>query len=161
MPEELLLVFVLWSPNAPLLPRIQILHPLVRRPVEAAAIKLQLPHRRPEPLPPGDVRSVAQDVLVEDERPPGLEHFVDERRERPLRVRDGTDGEDGDKRVDLVESSKCRCDERSLFSAIREDQAVSGRLRETSCSGARADLGMHQLVRLEGDVFGDLSRIKV
>ena len=64
--------------------------------VQTAAIERHPPHRRPEPLPPSDVRADAEHMLLEEQHTSRFEQVAHRCADGVARIGDGAQGEDGD-----------------------------------------------------------------
>jgi len=100
-------------------------------------------------------------MLVEKQLTAGLENVGDESPEGSFWTGNGAEGENGYEGINglgyPVEGRKLV----GVFGTVWEDQKGACRFGEACCVCLCADLGVHELVWLEGDVFGDFVRTEI
>lgn len=78
-----------------------------------------------------------------------------------MSVRDRTESEDGDDRVDGLGAAQCSADSVGILRTEGEDDEGSVGFCEPGFVNPSANLGVHVGVGLESDVFGDFEAVKV
>ena len=130
--------------------------------VQPTPIEDHSPYRSPRPLPPSDIFTRAQHVLVEEETPTGLQHVSDEVPYRAFRRGDRTQRQDGHYRVNRRLSRPQRFEDGgSVLSAAGDDDKRPVFLREARAGCGSPNVWVHSGVWFQSQVFRDFGSVEV
>ena len=161
VPEQMLLVFTVYTCQFFAGPSADLLDPSVSGTIHLAPIKRQSPKWRPECLPPSNMRLRVLNMLEEEHLATRLEYLRDQRFDGLPRLGYRTKGQHRHKGINGLMTAQGSEDSSRVFTTTGEEEERAGLLVEPGRVCGASDFVMHVDVRLDSNVFGDACGIKI